>query len=71
MASPTWTTLDSAAIERYSFNEEAGEISVVYRGNPRTYHYPCTDELYGQFLQAPSKGAYVQKVFKALSPTGR
>jgi KTSC domain len=70
MAPSQWIEIDSSAIERYRFASAGDEISVVFRGNPKIYHYPCTPALRQAFLDAPSKGAFVQKVLKPLSPTG-
>jgi hypothetical protein len=58
--------MPSSVIAAMSYNDEARILTIVYRGNRGVYRYfDVPPEEFAAFRAAPSKGVYLNEVFKA------
>ncbi|MCU1224797.1 MAG: imidazoleglycerol-phosphate synthase [Edaphobacter sp.] len=58
--------MPSSVIAAMNYNAESLVLTIVYRGKRGVYHYfDVPPEEYTAFRSAPSKGAYLNEVFKA------
>jgi hypothetical protein len=57
--------MPSTVIAAMSYNDEARVLTIVYRGNRGVYRYfDVPPEEYAAFRAAPSKGVYLNEIFK-------
>jgi hypothetical protein len=57
--------MPSSVIAAMSYNTETRILTIVYRGKRGTYHYfEVPPEEYQAFRAAPSKGVYLNEIFK-------
>jgi hypothetical protein len=57
--------MPSSVIAAMSYNDEARVLTIVYRGNRGVYRYfDVPPEEFAAFRTAPSKGIYLNEVFK-------
>jgi hypothetical protein len=57
--------MPSSVIAAMSYNDEARVLTIVYRGNRGVYRYfEVPPEEFAAFRAAPSKGIYLNEVFK-------
>jgi len=58
--------MPSSVIAAMSYNDEARVLTIVYRGSRGAYRYfNVPPEEYAAFRAAPSKGVYLNEIFKA------
>ncbi len=58
--------MPSSVIAAMSYKPEARTLTIVYRGKRGVYRYfDVPPEEYAAFRSAPSKGTYLNEVFKA------
>ncbi len=58
--------MPSSVIAAMSYNDEARTLTIVYRGNRGVYRYlDVPPEEFSAFRGAPSKGTYLNEIFKA------
>jgi hypothetical protein len=57
-----WQVCSSAAIAKYRHSD--GIVELVYVEGDMIYDYPCSEMLFAEFLVAPSKGRFVNRVLK-------
>jgi hypothetical protein len=58
--------MPSSVIAAMSYNDEARSLTIVYRGNRGVYRYfDVPPEEYAAFRAAPSKGIYLNEIFKS------
>jgi hypothetical protein len=58
--------MPSSVIAAMSYNDEARTLTIVYRGNRGVYrHFDVPPEEYAAFRAAPSKGIYLNEIFKS------
>jgi hypothetical protein len=58
--------MPSSVIAAMSYNAAKQALTIVYRGKRGTYrYYNVALEEYDEFLAAPSKGTYLNQIFKA------
>jgi hypothetical protein len=57
--------MPSSVIAAMSYNLETQTLTIVYRGKRGVYHYfEVPPEEYAAFRAAPSKGVYLNEIFK-------
>jgi hypothetical protein len=57
--------MPSSVIAAMSYNTETRILTIVYRGKRGTYRYfEVPPEEYSAFRAAPSKGTYLNEIFK-------
>jgi hypothetical protein len=57
--------MPSTVIAAMDYNPERHVLTIVYRGGRGTYrYYQVSPEEYAEFRAAPSKGTYLNQVFK-------
>ena len=57
--------MPSTVIAAITYNADRRTLTIVYRGNRGTYrYYDVSPEEYAEFRAAPSKGAFLNHVFK-------
>ncbi len=57
--------MPSTVIAALHYNQRTRTLTIVYRGNRGSYRYfDVPAEEYAAFRAAPSKGAYLNEVFK-------
>jgi hypothetical protein len=60
------STMPSSVIAAMSYNDETRTLTIVYRGKRGVYRYfDVPPEEFAAFRSAPSKGTYLNEVFKA------
>jgi hypothetical protein len=58
--------MPSSVIATMSYNDDARVLTIVYRGNRGVYRYfNVPPEEFSAFRAAPSKGIYLNEIFKA------
>jgi len=58
--------MPSSVIAAMHYDDAAHALTIVYRGKRGTYrYYNVAPEEYSEFRSAPSKGTYLNKIFKA------
>jgi hypothetical protein len=58
--------MPSSVIAAMRYNDRTHILTIVYRGNRGTYrYYEVSPEEYAEFRSAPSKGTYLNQIFKA------
>lgn len=58
--------MPSSVIAAMSYNDETRTLTIVYRGQRGVYRYfDVPPEEFEAFRSAPSKGTYLNEVFKA------
>ncbi|HEX3968059.1 MAG TPA: KTSC domain-containing protein [Edaphobacter sp.] len=58
--------MPSSVIAAMSYNDETRILTIVYRGKRGVYRYfDVPPEEFAAFRSAPSKGVYLNEVFKA------
>jgi hypothetical protein len=58
--------MPSSVIAAMSYNDETRTLTIVYRGKRGVYRYfDVPPEEFAAFRSAPSKGAYLNEIFKA------
>jgi hypothetical protein len=58
--------MPSSVIAAMSYNDETRTLTIVYRGTRGVYRYfNVPPEEFAAFRAAPSKGVYLNEVFKA------
>jgi hypothetical protein len=58
--------MPSSVIAAMSYNDEAQVLTIVYRGNRGVYRYfNVPPEEFAAFRGAPSKGVYLNEIFKS------
>ena len=58
--------MPSSVIAAMHYDDRAHTLTLIYRGKGGTYrYYEVTLEEYAEFLSAPSKGTYLNQIFKA------
>ena len=58
--------MPSTVIAAMSYNADTQTLTIVYRGKRGTYRYfEVPQEEYEAFRAAPSKGTYLNEIFKA------
>jgi hypothetical protein len=60
----TWQRSDSSAVEAFRYDADRGLLQIVFVDGLEAYDYPCPPALYERFLQADSKGRFVNQVLK-------
>jgi hypothetical protein len=57
--------MPSSVIAAMSYNDETRTLTIVYRGKRGVYRYfDVPPEEFAAFRSAPSKGAYLNEIFK-------
>ena len=59
-----WLPCDSTAIEAFRFLPEPSLLQVVYADGRLVYDYPCPPPMYERFVDARSKGRFLNEVLK-------
>jgi hypothetical protein len=59
-----WHPCNSTAVEAYRYLTDRDVLQLVFVEGRMAYDYPCSEELYGRFLRAPSKGRFVNEVLR-------
>jgi hypothetical protein len=58
--------MPSSVIAAMSYNDETQTLTIVYRGKRGVYRYfDVPPEEFAAFRSAPSKGIYLNEIFKA------
>lgn len=58
--------MPSSVIATMHYDDASHELTIVYRGKRGVYrYYEVTPEEYADFQAAPSKGTYLNQIFKA------
>lgn len=58
--------MPSSVIAAMSYNDETRTLTIVYRGKRGVYRYfDVPPEEFAAFRAAPSKGTYLNEIFKA------
>jgi hypothetical protein len=58
--------MPSSVIAAMSYNDETQTLTIVYRGKRGVYRYfDVPPEEFAAFCSAPSKGIYLNEIFKA------
>jgi hypothetical protein len=58
--------MPSSVIAAMHYDPETNALTLVYRGKRGTYRYfDVTPDEYAEFQAAPSKGTYLNQIFKA------
>jgi hypothetical protein len=58
--------MPSSVIAAMSYNDETQTLTIVYRGKRGVYRYfDVPPEEFAAFRSAPSKGVYLNEIFKA------
>ena len=59
-----WQRCDSTAVEAFRYLTDRSVLQIVFDDGRSVYDYPCSETTYERFLQAPSKGRFVNEVLK-------
>jgi hypothetical protein len=62
MSDPAWVPCDSSAVTAYRHRD--GVLALVFADADEFYEFPCSADLFAEFLVAPSKGRFVNGVLK-------
>lgn len=58
--------MPSSVIAAMQYDNDAHTLTIVYRGRRGVYrYYDVAPEEYSEFRSAPSKGTYLNQIFKA------
>jgi hypothetical protein len=58
--------MPSSVIAAMHYDEQAQALTIIYRGKRGVYrYYEVASEEYAEFRAAPSKGIYLNQIFKA------
>lgn len=57
--------VDSSNVDQIGYDEFEGEAHVIFKGGRHYVYSEVTQEVWEQFLNAPSKGRFVNDEFKA------
>ena len=61
--------MPSSVIARMQYNAADQTLTLFYRGNRGVYRYfNVSEEQYAAFRESPSKGAYLNQIFKPQHP---
>ncbi|HEY4942386.1 MAG TPA: KTSC domain-containing protein [Rhizomicrobium sp.] len=56
--------IDSSNVEQIGFDDQAGEIHVIFKNGRHYIYSPASQEVFDEFRNAPSKGTYLNQVIK-------
>ena len=59
-----WQPCISEAIEAYCYLPDERVLKIAYIKSKQAYDFPCPPRLFEDFLAAPSKGQFVERVLK-------
>ena len=59
-----WTLCDSSAVEAYRYLPQDAVLQIVFRQGRHAYDYPCDPAMFAGFVNAASKGRFVDQVLK-------
>jgi hypothetical protein len=57
--------VDSSNVDQIGFDEYAAEAHVIFKGGGHYIYSDVSVEIWEQFRDSPSKGAFVNREFKA------
>ncbi len=61
-------SVSSSAVDKVSYNPKTNDLTIKFRNNNKNYVYPdVPQEVFTEFMDAPSKGRYVNQVIKGYS----